>query len=100
MSRCLWAEHPLAEILTLAGGRTAEWEAIGAGPPLMWVEGGPGLWAHLARPDVELVSDLFRGHLDPAPGGQGSVMSRASSSRCSEVRWRRSRRADTVTSPP
>ena len=61
-------EYPLAEILTLEGGRTVEWEAVGAGPPLMWVEGGPGLWAHLARPDVELVSDLFRCHLVNAPG--------------------------------
>jgi hypothetical protein len=34
-----------------------------------------------------------------APGGQGSVMSRASSARCCGVRWRRRRRADTVTSP-
>ena len=62
------AEYPLAEILTLEGGRTVEWEAVGAGPPLMWVEGGPGLWAHLARPDVALVSDLFCCHLVNAPG--------------------------------
>jgi proline iminopeptidase len=34
----------------------------------MWVEGGPGFSAHLARPDVELVSDLFRCHLVNAPG--------------------------------
>ena len=61
-------EYPLAEILTAADGRTVEWEAVGDGPPLMWVEGGPGLWAHLARPDVKLVSDLFRGHLVNAPG--------------------------------
>jgi len=62
------AEYPLAEILTLADGRTVEWEAAGAGPPLMWVEGGPGLWAHLARPDVELMADLFCCHLVNAPG--------------------------------
>jgi proline iminopeptidase len=61
-------EYPLAEILTLEDGRTVEWEAAGDGPPLMWVEGGPGFWAHLARPDVELVSDLFRCHLVNAPG--------------------------------
>ena len=61
-------EYPLAELLTLAGGRTVEWEAVGDGPPLMWVEGGPGFWAHLARPDVKLVSDLFRCHLVNAPG--------------------------------
>jgi proline iminopeptidase len=61
-------EYPLAEILTVADGRTVEWEAVGDGPPLMWVEGGPGLWAHLARPDVALVSDLFRCYLVNAPG--------------------------------
>lgn len=61
-------EYPLAEILSLGDGRTVEWEAVGDGPPLMWVEGGPGFWAHLARPDVELVSDLFRCHLVNAPG--------------------------------
>ena len=61
-------EYPLAEILTVADGRTVEWEAVGDGPPLMWVEGGPGFWAHLARPDVELVSDVFRCHLVNAPG--------------------------------
>jgi proline iminopeptidase len=61
-------EYPLAEILTLEDGRTVEWEAVGDGPPLMWVEGGPGLSAHLARPDVKLLSDLFRCHLVNAPG--------------------------------
>jgi len=61
-------DYPLAEILALEDGRTVEWEAVGDGPPLMWVEGGPGFWAHLARPDVELVSDLFRCHLVNAPG--------------------------------
>src|SRR5215472_8088007 len=61
-------EYPLAEILTLEDGRAVEWEAVGDGPPLIWVEGGPGFSAHLARPDVELVSDLFRCHLVNAPG--------------------------------
>jgi proline iminopeptidase len=61
-------DYPLAEILPLEDGRTVEWEAAGDGPPLMWVEGGPGFWAHLARPDVALVSDLFRCHLVNAPG--------------------------------
>ncbi len=62
------AEYPLAEILALEDGRTVEWEAVGDGRPLVWVEGGPGFWAHLARPDVALVSDLFRCHLVNAPG--------------------------------
>jgi proline iminopeptidase len=60
----------LAETLTLDDGRTVEWESVGEPdlPPLIWVEGGPGFWAHLARPDVELVSDLFHCHLVNAPG--------------------------------
>jgi proline iminopeptidase len=61
-------DYPLAEILTLEDGRAIEWEAVGDGPPLVWVEGGAGFWAHLARPDVALVSDLFRCHLVNGPG--------------------------------
>ena len=34
----------------------------------MWVEGGPGLPAHLARADVVPVLDRFRCHLVNAPG--------------------------------
>ena len=63
-------DFELSETLTLDDGRTVEWESIGspALPPLIWAEGGPGFWAHLARPDVELVSDLFHCHLVNAPG--------------------------------
>jgi pimeloyl-ACP methyl ester carboxylesterase len=59
---------PLANLLELPDGRVVEWEAIGTGEPLLWIEGGPGLPAHLARPDVELVADRFRAHLVNAPG--------------------------------
>ena len=59
---------PLANILELPDGRVAEWETIGTGEPLLWIEGGPGLPAHLARPDVELLADRFRAHLINAPG--------------------------------
>ena len=59
---------PLANLLELPNGAVAEWEAIGEGPPLLWIEGGPGLPAHLARPDVGLVADRFRAHLVNAPG--------------------------------
>ena len=59
---------PLADVLVLPDGRLAEWEAIGSGEPLLWIEGGPGLPAHLARPDVELLADRFRAHLVNAPG--------------------------------
>ena len=31
----------LANLLTLPDGRTVEWEALGNGEPLLWIEGGP-----------------------------------------------------------
>lgn len=61
-------DFELAQILPMSDGRIMEWEARGEGPPLIWVEGGPGFWAHLARPDVDLVADLFHCHLVNAPG--------------------------------
>ena len=60
--------YPLEHLLELPDGRRAEWEASGAGTPMLWIEGGPGLPAHLARPDVALVADRFRAHLVNAPG--------------------------------
>jgi pimeloyl-ACP methyl ester carboxylesterase len=61
-------ETELANLTRLEDGRTVEWEAVGAGEDLVWFEGGPGFWAHLARPDVALVADRFRCHLVNAPG--------------------------------
>jgi proline iminopeptidase len=58
----------LASLMALPGGHQVEWEAVGEGPPLLWIEGGPGLPAHLARPDVALFADRFRCHLVNAPG--------------------------------
>jgi proline iminopeptidase len=58
----------LGAVATLRDGRVVEWEAIGAGEPLVWVEGGPGLPAHLARADVVPVLDRFTCHLVNAPG--------------------------------
>ena len=62
------AEISLANLGVLADGRCFEWEAVGSGEDLVWFEGGPGFWAHLARPDVALVADRFRCHLINAPG--------------------------------
>ncbi len=59
----------LAEATRLPDGRVVEWEALGDGDePLVWVEGGPGLWAHLARADVVPVLDRFRCYLVNQPG--------------------------------
>jgi len=64
----------LERLTTLPDGRAVEWEAVGEGPePLVWVEGGPGLPAHLARADVVPVLDLFRCHLVNAPGSGRST---------------------------
>jgi len=58
----------LSEMLELHDGRAVEWEVRGDGDPLLWIEGGPGFPAHLARPDVDLIADRFRCHLVNAPG--------------------------------
>jgi pimeloyl-ACP methyl ester carboxylesterase len=59
----------LDHLTTLPDGRAVEWEAHGTGSePLVWVEGGPGLPAHLARADVVPVLDRFRCLLVNAPG--------------------------------
>jgi proline iminopeptidase len=58
----------LANLTDLGDGRTVEWEASGSGEDLVWFEGGPGFWAHLARPDVALVAARFRCHLVNATG--------------------------------
>lgn len=59
---------PLERLTRLSDGRQIEWERIGRGEDLIWMEGGPGFPAHLARPDVSLVADRFRCHLVNAPG--------------------------------
>ena len=58
----------LEHLLELPDGRCIEWESTGEGDPLIWIEGGPGFWAHLGRPDVALLSDRFRCHVVNAPG--------------------------------
>ena len=64
----------LERLTTLPDGSVVEWEALGDGDePLVWVEGGPGLPAHLARADVVPVLDRFRCHLVNAPGSGRST---------------------------
>jgi pimeloyl-ACP methyl ester carboxylesterase len=64
----------LERLTTLPDGSVIEWEALGEGDePLAWVEGGPGLPAHLARADVLLFLDRFRCHLVNAPGSGRST---------------------------
>jgi pimeloyl-ACP methyl ester carboxylesterase len=61
-------KFPLANLIELPDGRLVQWEAIGDGESLLWIEGGPGLPAHLARPEVHMFAGRFRGHLVNAPG--------------------------------
>jgi len=64
----------LDRLTPLPDGRVVEWEARADGvEPLVWVEGGPGLPAHLARADVVPVLDRFRCHLVNAPGSGRSA---------------------------
>lgn len=65
---CELLEIELENLSALADGRHVEWERVGCGENLVWFEGGPGFWAHLARPDVALLADRFRCHLVNAPG--------------------------------
>lgn len=58
----------LANLSRLPDGREFEWEATGAGEPMLWIEGGPGFPAHLGRPDAALFARWFRVHLVNAPG--------------------------------
>lgn len=57
----------------LGGGRRASYEVLGDGPPLLWVEGGPGYPAALGLPDCEVVADLFSCYLVDAPGSGSST---------------------------
>jgi pimeloyl-ACP methyl ester carboxylesterase len=64
----------LERLTTLPDESVVEWEALGDGDePLVCVEGGPGLPAHLARADVVPVLDRFRCHLVNAPGSGRST---------------------------
>ena len=59
---------PLANLGTFPDGRPFEWESIGDGEPMLWIEGGPGFPAHLGRPDAALFARWFRVLLVNAPG--------------------------------
>jgi pimeloyl-ACP methyl ester carboxylesterase len=57
----------------LADGRRAAYEVIGAGDPLFYFQGGPGLSAALLRADAELLADSFAVHLIEPHGSGGST---------------------------
>jgi proline iminopeptidase len=57
-----------SQLVDLPGGRRASYRVVGAGDPLLWLEGGPGFPAQLGIPDCELIAHRFRCHLVDAPG--------------------------------
>jgi proline iminopeptidase len=69
----------LANAVELEGGRSAAYEVIGEGEPLIYFQGGPGFSAALLRDDAELLSDRFAVVLiDPAGSGSSTPPSDAS----------------------
>jgi pimeloyl-ACP methyl ester carboxylesterase len=63
----------LANAVELEGGRSAAYEVIGEGEPLIFFQGGPGFSAALLRDDAELLSDRFAVVLiDPAGSGSST----------------------------
>jgi pimeloyl-ACP methyl ester carboxylesterase len=68
--RVIGAMPALASAVELEGGRSAAYEVIGQGEPLVYFQGGPGFSATLLRDDAELLSDRFAIVLiDPAGCG-------------------------------
>jgi len=69
----------LADRVDLGGGREASYEVIGAGPPLLYFQGGPGFSAALLRPEAQLLADHFAVYLiDPAGSGESTQPSDSS----------------------
>jgi pimeloyl-ACP methyl ester carboxylesterase len=63
----------MADLVQLRGGRTAGYEVIGDGEPLLMFMGGPGFNAELMRDDAELVAGRFASYLiDPHGSGNSS----------------------------
>ncbi len=60
----------LSQRVDLGAGRTAAYEVIGDGNPLLYFQGGPGFSAALLRPEAQLLADHFAVYLiDPAGSG-------------------------------
>lgn len=59
--------------VALSGGRSASYEVLGSGPPLLSFVGGPGLPARFNRPDARLFSEHFSCYLvDPHGSGDST----------------------------
>jgi proline iminopeptidase len=59
--------------VTLPDGRTATYEVIGSGEPLLSFVGGPGLSAKFMRPDAQLFAERFTCYLIDPHGSGGST---------------------------
>jgi pimeloyl-ACP methyl ester carboxylesterase len=60
-------------VVELDDGRRASYAVVGAGEPLLWIEGGPGYPARLGLPDCALLAHRFRCHLIDSPGSGHST---------------------------
>jgi pimeloyl-ACP methyl ester carboxylesterase len=67
------AVSALRESVDLGGGRSAAYEVVGEGEPLLYFQGGPGFSAALLRDDAELLADRFAVYLIDPPGSGGST---------------------------
>ena len=59
--------------VALADGRSATYEVLGSGPPLLSFVGGPGLPARFNRPDARLLAERFSCYLVDPHGSGGST---------------------------
>ena len=57
----------------LGDGRSATYEVLGSGPPLLTFVGGPGMPARFMRPDARLFADRFTCYLIDPHGSGGST---------------------------
>lgn len=49
----------LTDTVTLPRGRTASYEVVGTGEPVLYFQGGPGFSASLLREEAELLADRY-----------------------------------------
>jgi proline iminopeptidase len=63
----------LTDRVELEQGRHASFEVIGEGPPLLYLQGGPGFRAALLRSDAELLAEHFSVYLIEPHGSGGST---------------------------
>ena len=67
----------LSKTVELAGGRTAGYEVVGEGEPMLFFQGGPGFSAAPLVENAELLADRFAVHVIDPHGSGGSTPPRS-----------------------